>query len=115
MDTHLGDIEVLLDEYRNIAPLLAKAKAHRIYMEEWKKSQLAILMKKAQESGIKSLGGQETEALSDPAYQITLEGIRAAVEEEERLRFIVRRLEMTIEVWRTQRADERMERKGYGA
>ena len=44
-----------------------------------------------------------------------LKALETAVEEEEKLRFEIKRTEMEIEVWRTEQANERMERKAYGA
>jgi hypothetical protein len=37
------------------------------------------------------------------------------VEAEELQRFEIKRIELEIEVWRTHQANERMERKAYGA
>lgn len=93
----------------------AQAKAQRVYLEEFKKSQLAILMKTAETKGFKTSAAQEREALAAPEYQQLLSGLREAIEAEERVRYNMRRIEMEIEIWRTLRADERMERKAYGA
>jgi len=41
--------------------------------------------------------------------------LQEAVEAEERLRYDLRAIEMEAEVWRTRRADERFEKKAYGA
>jgi hypothetical protein len=44
-----------------------------------------------------------------------LEALRDSVEAEEHQRFEIKRIELEIEVWRTHQANERMERKAYGA
>jgi len=107
--------EQLLQDYREMSDDFSKAKAQRIYLEEFKKSQLAIAMKDAETKGFKTSAAQEREALAAPEYQQLLQGLRTAIETEERVRYNMRRIEMEIEIWRTLRADERMERKAYGA
>lgn len=107
--------EGLLVDYRQMSDDYAQAKAKRVYLEEFKKSQLAILMKAAEVKGFKTSAAQEREALAAPEYQQLLSGLQAAIESEERVRYNMKRIEMEIEIWRTLRADERMERKAYGA
>lgn len=109
------DIERLLTEYRGLVDGHSKAKAKRIYLEEFKKSKMAILMKDAEMSGAKTSAAQERDAYANQDYQEFLKGLAVAVQEEERLRYEMKSLEMEMEVWRTLRADERMERKVYGA
>ena len=86
------------------APRLAKAKAERVYMEEYRKSLKAILMKA---SGKSSAAAQETEAYSHPDYIKHLAGLQAAVEAEETLRWQMVATEAAIEVWRSQEASNR--------
>jgi hypothetical protein len=107
--------EGLLQDYRAMSDDYAQAKSQRVYLEEFKKSQLAIAMKKAETLGFKTSAAQEREALAAPEYQQLLQGLREAIEAEERVRYNMKRIEMEIEIWRTLRADERMERKAYGA
>jgi hypothetical protein len=95
----MSDIERIMQEYRDRVGDYAKARARRTYIEEFKKSKLALLMRQADRDGFKSVNAQE----------------REAVEGEERLRYELRSLEMQAEVWRTLRADERFEKKSYGA
>ena len=66
------------------APLYSKAKATRMYLEEFRKSRKAQLMSQA---GTEVLGKQETYAYAHPDYIQILEGIREAVELEERYRW----------------------------
>lgn len=110
----MNDIEGLLHQYREMSPKFSEAKANRVYLEEFKKSQLAILMRAAEGRGYKTAAAQEREALCAEEYQQVLKGLQVAIEQEERVRYDMRRIEMQIEIWRTLRADERMERKSYG-
>ena len=111
----MSDIERLLDEYRGKVSEYSKARARRTYIEEFKKSKLAILMRQADRDGFKSVNAQEREAMASDEYLELLKALETAVEAEERLRYDMRRLEMEAEVWRTLRADERFEKKAYGA
>jgi hypothetical protein len=109
------DIEQLLSKYRQLGQPYSKAKAHRVYLEEYKKSLLSLLMKGAEKQGHKSVASQEREAYAHEQYVELLRGLEVAVEAEESQRFDIKRIEMEIEVWRTNQANERMERKAYGA
>ena len=62
----------------------AKAKAERVYLEEYRKSLKAILMKRTLET---TVSAQEREAYSDPEYLQLIQGIREATEIEEKLRW----------------------------
>lgn len=109
------DIEQILYAYRGLGVPYSQAKAKRTYLEEYKKTLLALLMKAASRDGHTSVAAQEREAASHPQYSEFLKALETAVEEEEKLRFEIKRAEMEIEVWRTEQANERMERKAYGA
>ena len=87
------------------APKLAKAKATRVYLEEYRKSLKAILMKTSSQS---SAVLQEREAYSDDSYITHLNGLRVAVEEEEKLRWRMIASQAAIEVWRSQESSNRM-------
>jgi len=75
-------IQFLIDT----APLYAKAKADRMYLEEFRKSRKAQL---ASQAGTEVLGKQETFAYAHADYIEILEGIREAVEKEERFRWLM--------------------------
>lgn len=109
------DIERIMDEYRSRVAEYAKARAKRTYIEEFKKSKFAMLMREADRQGFKTAAAQEREAYACAEYLELLDGLQAAVEAEERLRYDMKSLEMQAEVWRTLRADERFEKKSYGA
>lgn len=99
-----------IDPQRNLrrmyeyAPLYAQAKADRIHIEEFRKSLKAKLMKECGESAI---GAQEREAYAHPDYIALLDGLRAAVQQEEMLRFRYMQAQAAIDVWRSQNAANR--------
>jgi hypothetical protein len=97
-------IQYLIDT----APLYAKAKADRMYLEEYRKSIKAQLMS---QSGTEVLGKQETFAYAHRDYVGILEGIRQAVEKEENYRWLMTAAQARIEVWRTEQYSARMEIK----
>ena len=97
-------IQFLIDT----APLYAKAKADRMYLEEFRKSRKAQL---ASQAGTEVLGKQETYAYAHADYIEILEGIKQAVEKEERYRWLMTAAQARIEVWRTEQYSARMEVK----
>lgn len=90
------------------APLYAKAKADRMYLEEYRKSKKAKLMSQA---GTEVLGKQETYAYAHADYVEILEGIKQAVEKEENYRWLLSAAQARIEVWRTNQYSMRAEIK----
>jgi len=90
------------------AKRFAQAKANRIYLEEYRKSLKAILMKRSMEGAI---GAQEREAYAHPEYVELLEGLKEAIEIEEKLRWDLIAAQARVEVWRSQEATNRMESK----
>lgn len=86
------------------APKLAKAKAERVYLEEYRKTLKSLLMK---QSGAKSIAEQERDAYSHDTYITHLRGMQAAVEAEEILRWRMVTDQASVEVWRSQEASNR--------
>lgn len=111
--TEDGEIQIFraLNFIRDNAPAYAKAKAERIYLENYRKSKKALLMRKAEREGQKTASLQERDAYADPEYMEVLDGLQAATEEEERLRWLMTAAEARIEVWRTLESSRRTERK----
>ena len=93
------------------APVYAKAKSERIYLEEFRKTKKALLMKDAMVAGFDSAAGQEREAYAHPDYKTVLVGLAAAIEKEETLRWHLMAAQMKAEIWRTESANDRMEGK----
>ncbi len=81
------------------ATLFAKAKAERTYIEQYRKSLKAILMKRSNESAI---GAQEREAYAHPDMVELLKGLQAAVEIEEKLKWDITAAELRVEVWKAE-------------
>lgn len=88
------------------APLYAKAKSDRMFLEEFRKSKHAQLKSLA---GTEVLGKQDTFAYAHPEYVEILEGIRAAVEIEERYRWLMTAAQAKVECWKTMQFNARME------
>ena len=104
MDYPQKAIQYLIDT----APLYAKSKADRMFLEEFRKSRKAQLQSQA---GTEVIGKQETFAYAHPEYIQILEGIREAVEKEETYRWMMTAAQAKIEVWRTQQYSARLEIK----
>ena len=104
MNEPIKAIQYLIDT----APLYAKSKADRMFLEEFRKSRKAQL---ASQAGTEVLGKQETFAYAHPEYIQILEGIREAVEKEETYRWMMTAAQAKIEVWRTQQYSARLEIK----
>lgn len=94
-----------VDFIRDNGKIYAQAKANRVYLEEYRKSLKAILMKQSMESAVNA---QEREAYSHIEYQKLLKGLQEAVETEERLRWEMVAAQARIEVWRSQEASNRV-------
>lgn len=110
-----NNMEEMLERYRQLAERYAPARAKREYIDEYKKSLLALLMKKYEKLNFTSAVAQEREARADDAYLALLNDLQTAIHEEEKLRYHLKSVEIEIEVWRTQSANSRAERRAYGA
>ena len=98
------DIEKALDYLRDSAPLAAKARAERIYMEEYRKTVKAQIMR---ENDDRPLGAQEAIAYADARYKQHLDAMREAIERDEYRRWMLVAAEAKIEAWRSQQANQR--------
>lgn len=98
------DPQEAVDFIYRTAPKYAKAKAERVYLEEFRKSKKALLMKACGES---SIAAQEREAYAHPEYQQLIDGIRDATEEEETHRWSLVAAQARMDIWRTQSANNR--------
>lgn len=95
-----------LDFIRDNAPAYAQAKAHVIYMTEYRKSLKALLMTKCREE---TIGAQERYAYAHQEYRDHLVALAEAVAEAERLRWLMVAAEAKIEVWRSLESSARAE------
>lgn len=102
------DVQKALDWLVANAEPAAKARATRTYMEEYRKSVKADLMaQKASEA----LGAQERYAYSHPDYKAHLQILRTAIEEDEKMRWLLVACEAKIEAWRSMCANARAQGK----
>lgn len=95
-----------LDFIRDNAEAYAVAKANVTYMTEYRKTMKALLMN---ESTAKTQTEKESYAYADKRYVGHLEALRTAIEECEKLRWLMVGAEAKIEVWRSLEATGRME------
>lgn len=93
---------------REKAAAYGKSKAQRVYLEEFRRSKKAMLMKDSLTMGVEAANAQEREALADPEYVALLIGLREAVAQEETLKWELESYRLDIEIWRTRQATERM-------
>ena len=99
-----------VDFLLNKAPEYAKAKAQRVYIEQYRKSLKSILFLG---DGGKTIAEREAAAYSHADYLVLLEGLKEAVEQEESLRWQMVAAEARIEVWRSQEATNRTVDKAF--
>jgi hypothetical protein len=104
----------VLDYIRDHAEKYAQAKANRVYVEEYRKSLKAMLMRRAAGDGVGAAVQQESLAYADPEYIQHLKALEAAVENEEKLRWMLIAAQAKAEAWRTLSANERLERRVVG-
>lgn len=96
--------EAAADYIRDHANEYAQAKADRIQLEHFVKSKKAMLMQSAQGE---SSAAKEMNALAHPEYIKCLEGLRAAVAIEEKVKWLMTAAELKIDIWRTEEASKR--------
>ena len=102
------DIERTLAWLVKNATPAAQARANRVYMDEYRKSLKARLMKA---SGEETAAAQEREAYASESYLDHLKALREAVEQDERFRWLTVAAEAKIEVWRSEQANQRAQGK----
>ena len=104
MSERITDPNVAVDFIIKKAGEFAKAKAQRVYLEEFRKSKKALLMSECLE---KAANAREQYAYAHKDYQALLEGLRAAVEVEEELKWQLVAAQARVEVWRSEQATNR--------
>lgn len=86
------------DYVRDHASAAATARAERLYVEEYRKTLKAELMK---EHAAESIGAQEREAYSDPRYKEHLIAIRDAVRRDEYERYMIEAAKIKVSAWQS--------------
>lgn len=108
-------LESAMNYIRDNAKNYAKAKAERVQLQEFRKSKKSLLMIQAEREGHKTAAAQEREAYASEEYTDLLDAIKGAIEAEEFYRYRMKAAELKVDIWRTRAANQRAERKGYGA
>lgn len=88
------------------ASTFSKAKAQRVYLEEFRKTKKALLMAQSTET---AANAREQYAYAHPEYQELLAGLREAIEIEEKLRWDLIAAQTRVEIWRSEEATARAE------
>jgi hypothetical protein len=82
----------------------ARAKSEVAYLTEYRKTKKALCFQSA-------IGGtiadKEAAAYAHPEYQAVLDGLRVAVEQAERLRWMLIAAQARVDIWRSQEASNR--------
>ena len=99
-------IDKALDYLQDNADAAAKARAERIYCQEYRKSLKALLMKE-HDTGKRSGAMQEREAYADPKYIAHLEALKEAVFQDTKMYFLMEANRAKIDAWQTKSANER--------
>ena len=98
---------------RDKAPLYGEAKAQRVYLEEFRKSKKAMLMKEALKLKVEAANAQEREAYADPEYVQLIKGMALAIEKEETLKWELEAARLDIEIWRSREATNRTQDRAH--
>ena len=101
-------IDKALDWLVKNATHAARARANRIYLDEYRKHLKARLMRS---SGEDTVAAQEREAYASAQYVVHLDTLKDAIEEDERYRWLTTAAEAKIEVWRSEQANQRAQSK----
>ena len=100
------DVDNALHWLQANAAVAAKARAEKIYLEEYSKSLKSLIMKEFDNYKI-PISAQEREALADPRYIGHLEGLREAVRRDAEMTFRRAAAEAHIQAWQTWSANSR--------
>ena len=103
-------LEIVLDWLRDNAGAAAKARAERVYMEDWLPALRAQIAAECIAAG-DSAAAADTKAKASDAYATALKGYREAVEADEKMRWHRTRADAIIEVWRSDQANQRAQGK----
>ena len=82
----------------------AEARAHRQYLEDFSRAIKAEIMSEHMDEPVNA---QERHAYADTRYKTHLEGLRVAIKEDERYRWLKDAAIAKLDCWRTQQANLR--------
>ena len=90
------------------ASKFAQAKANRVFLDEFRKSKKALLMS---QSTAEAANAREQFAYAHPEYVELLQGLKEAVETEEKLKWELVAAQLRVDVWRSEEASNRNQDK----
>lgn len=97
-------------ELENLAKEYSAAEAERVYLQEFRKSKKALLMKQYEASHASaSVAAQEREAYAHEEYIEVIKGLQIATEKALRIKFQMDVVKIRFECWRTKQATLRAE------
>ena len=94
-------LEKALDYLRDTAEEAAKQRAERLYLEDYSRVLRATIMA---EHLAEPVNAQERHAYSDVRFKNHLEGLKVAIFQDEKSRFLREAAAVKIEVYRTEQA-----------
>jgi ABC-type transport system involved in cytochrome c biogenesis ATPase subunit len=92
------EIEKALHFLIDSAKEAAQSRANRIYLEEFRKSLKAQIMSQHQDLPVNA---QEREAYKNVEYIAHLQTMKDAIQEDEKMRFLIEAAKVKISVWQT--------------
>jgi len=100
-------LEKALDYLRDTAETTAQMRANRLYLEDYSRVLKAIIMS---EHLAEPVNAQERYAFADIRFKNHLEGLKQAIFEDEKNRFLRDAASVKINVWQSQCANERAQK-----
>lgn len=104
----MENMEKVVEFILKNAGVYAKAKAERQYLDEFRKSKKALLMQEAFLAGVATIAGQERDSLAHSEYRALLDGLKVAVETEEKLKWQLIAAQIKVDLYRTESANNRL-------
>jgi hypothetical protein len=104
----MENMEKVVEFILKNAGVYAKAKAERQYLDEFRKSKRALLMQEAFLAGVDTIAGQERDSLAHSEYRALLDGLKVAVETEEKLKWQLIAAQIKVDLYRTESANNRL-------
>ena len=107
--TYEEKLERKFEALDDLARDFAKAEAERSYLDHFRHSLIAKLMKQVLsiDPKINTLAGQEREARAHPDYIALLKGLKVATEEAEKCRWLLKNAHVRASIYQTRQANKR--------
>tara|TARA_E500000318_G_scaffold53318_1_gene49649 strand:+ start:189 stop:530 length:342 start_codon:yes stop_codon:yes gene_type:complete len=109
------ELEKRMHEIRKIGESYAEAKANLNYLEHYRKIRLAQMMKqKMSETSNMSVAKADLESRAEEEYVKLCQDLKDAVQQESKLAWEKKMVELKFEFWKTNQISAMSERKKYG-